>query len=283
MDLPFDESPSHALVLDMPSTTVTLSNEPSLPYPGGAGAKRVAGAPGSGPRASGKAVPGAWGLDPGVFAILGKTSPRRAYPLNPPLDFASLPGGSKQRGTCPLRDDSRRLRQAPRRGGPASPDAVSGSSRAPGDRAEQPRERRHLANRRRGNYRDSYFIGNGTLCQWRPIRVFLVRPQNVALARTLVSGRKGTRTSRGRSQLRQPTPVVRWTREGEAMSLRERVPLHSSGDENPCSERRQCEFHPRPPGATRAPMTPRGASAGIAVAPTATPTRPAQWTDEHHR
>jgi hypothetical protein len=44
---------------------------------GGAGTKRVAGAPGSRPRASGKAVPGARGLEPGVFAILRKTSPRR--------------------------------------------------------------------------------------------------------------------------------------------------------------------------------------------------------------
>jgi alpha-L-rhamnosidase len=38
-------------------------------YPGGAGTKRVAGAPGSRPRASGKAAPGAWGLEPGVWSL----------------------------------------------------------------------------------------------------------------------------------------------------------------------------------------------------------------------
>lgn len=107
--------------------------------------------------------------------VTPSNEPSVPYPLNPPLDFATLPGESKQLAPRPLQDDSGR--SARRQGRPASPDTIPGNSGASGNRPERPRERRHPANWRRGNYQNSNSIGNETLCLWHPIRAFLVRPQ----------------------------------------------------------------------------------------------------------
>lgn len=93
----------------------------------------------------------------------------------------------------------------------------------------------------------------------------------------------GQRTSRVRNRPRQPIPVIRSSdglEEVEAMSRSERAPLHSSGDENPRSERRKCDFRPHPLDATRAPMALQGARAGTTFA---IPTRPARPTDDQRR